>query len=75
MKSRYFCKGPFVLDAPGINGAGSMSGIKLAAYIDAGGPILHPKNPTTQHSAKVRRALKAVRRAVRAHCVSMNPGY
>lgn len=32
----------FILDAPGISGAGSNSIAKLAAYIEGGGQILHP---------------------------------
>lgn len=48
-----------VLDAPGINGMGPRSSELLAAYIEAGGPILHPMNPSPEHQEKVMSAVQA----------------
>ena len=48
-----------VLDAPGINGMGPRSSEILAAYIEAGGPILHPMSPSPEYQEKVKSVFHA----------------
>lgn len=45
-----------IVDAPGINGNNP---IRFASYREAGGPILHPLNPSDEHREAVRQAVEA----------------
>ena len=65
IRTKKTSKNVVILDGPGINGAGGLlSRIRFAAYADAGGPCLHPLEPSAEHIAKVDYATKAADQAV-----------
>jgi len=64
MKSKSL-EGIVILDAPGISGMGRMNFVRFAAYVEAGGPVLHPVYPSEEHRRLVADAANAANLAVK----------